>query len=126
MKYHPAIITTALCILSGSAMAHQYGNSSVQIIKATDLNKLQSNVPGSPHKHVRQRMEYGKGYRYGHSVDGKMGDITIWSAEPYKAYNSPSSMKSPRPRRPRTETMVAPDLEYRPEYGKTTKPDYAK
>ena len=126
MKYYPAIITTAVCMLSGSALAHQYGNSSVQVLKASDLNIPQSNVPGSPHKHVRQRVGYGKGYRYGHSVNGKMGDITIWSPEPYNAYDSHPTMKSPRPPRPRPSTMAGPELEYRPEYGKTAKPDYGE
>ena len=126
MKRYPAIVTLVLCAWCGSAAAHQYGNSSVQVLRPSELSAQKSHKPGSPHGHVRQRLAYGKGYRYGHRADGKLGDITIWSPEPYKAYSSSPSKKSTRPRRPRSESLAGPELQYRPNYGKAAKPDYGQ
>jgi len=126
VKFYPSVMILTFGIWSITADAHQYGNSSVQVLKPSDLSAPRSHVPGSSHGHVRQKQGYGKGYRYGHQVNGPMGDITIWSAEPYKAYGSAPAMRSPRPIRPRSTKVTGPELEYRPDYGKTTKRNYAQ
>lgn len=126
MKFYPAVVTLTLCIWSVTADAHEYGNSTVQVLKPADLSKPRSLVPGSAHTHVKQNQGYGKGYRYGHRVSGPTGDITIWSAKPYKAYNASPTMKSTKPRRLKSTTLTGPEFTYRPAYGKTTKSDYAQ
>lgn len=126
VKFYPAVVTLTLCIWNVAAVAHDYGNATVQVLRPSDLSTPRSHIPGSPHSHVKQRQAYGKGYRYGHSVNGSMGDITIWSAEPYKAYDSSPKMKTTKTPRPRSTKITGPELNYRPGYGKTTKPGYGQ
>jgi len=125
VKFYPAVVTLTFCFWSVIADAHEYGNSTVQVVRPVDLSKPRSHVPGSAHSHVRQNQGYGKGYRYGHSVNGPMGAITIWSADPYKAYSSSPTVKSTKPS-PRSTKMTGPELNYRPGYGKKTKPGYGQ
>lgn len=123
-----AMITLAL-VMATSLTARGTQASGVQVISATELGKPVSSLSRSPasgtsHRHVRQRQEYGKGYRYGHSVSGARGNITIWSAKPYQGYGSrphasQRSMNSVRPSPP-----TGPRLEYKPQYGKDSSPEY--
>ena len=56
-------------------------------------------IPGGAHGHYRQQLPYGNGYRYGHGVNGPMGDIIIWSADPTRGYESTHAV-GPKPRQP--------------------------
>jgi hypothetical protein len=98
-------------------------SSNIQYLRPADLSNPPSMMPGSAHGHVRQRLEYGQGYRYGHRVNGPLGDITIWSASP----NQPHDTRIMRPntvQRPRTTTVTGPQLQYKQDYGKSSKPGY--
>ncbi len=106
-----------------SLFAAQPVNSDIEYLRPSDLNKAPSLAPGSAHGHVRQRLEYGKGYRYGHSVNSPLGDITIWSAAPNKSHD-PQIMQPGTQQRPRTTTVAGPQLQFKPGYGKTSNPDY--
>jgi len=97
--------------------------STIEYLRPADLNKPPSLMPGSPHGHVRQRLEYGQGYRYGHIVNGPLGDIIIWSPTPNQIHDA-QIMGSPQQVRPHTSRITGPQLQYKPEYGKTTKPGY--
>jgi hypothetical protein len=110
--------------LSLSLSAAQPANSDIEFLRPSDLSKSPSQVPGSAHGHVRQRLEYGKGYRYGHSVNGPLGDIIIWSAAPNKSHDSMQIMQPGIQQRPRTMTVTVPQLQFKPGYGKTSNPDY--
>lgn len=80
-----------------------------------------SNVPGSPHRHVYQRQEYGKNYRRGHSVSGPYGNITIWSAAPVEAYQAPARSRAGHMRNQQAVPPTGPRLQYDPDYGKPPK-----
>jgi len=119
-KLIPALALTAL---SSSVLAIQPGNSNIEYIRPADLGKPSSFIPGSAHGHVRQKLGYGKGYRYGHGVNGPMGDIIIWSPAPNHSHGV--QIIQPRSyRAPRTSNLKTPQLRYKPEYGKISKPDY--
>lgn len=116
--------------LTASARAHEPINQSgvqvirpgVQVLRPGELGRTQSHVPGDPHQHVRQRLEYGKGFRTGHRVNGPMGDIIIWSPTADDSYGSqPGPRFGPKPLvRPHPPT--GPLLRHKPEYGEPPKP----
>lgn len=98
--------------------AHQAtAHPNVQSVPPGALGKGQQiHVPGSHHRHVRQRVEYGKGLRQGHSVSGPYGDIIIWSPQTtndYGAQPRPRFGPMHQPRRPPTH----PRFEYRGGHG---------
>lgn len=111
-------------VLSLSLSAAQPANSDIEFLRPSDLNKQPSQIPGSPHAHVRQRLEYGKGYRYGHIVNGPLGDIIIWSAAPNKNHDSMQIMQPGVQSRPRTTAVTGAQLQFKPGYGETSNPDY--
>ena len=113
---------TALA-LSTPLTAAQPPNSGIQYLHPADLSKASSFMPGSAHGHVRQKLGYGKGYRYGHGVNSSLGDIVIWSATPNHAHGARIMNPGIQPRA-RTAGAMAPKLQYKPAYGKTTKPGY--
>jgi len=119
MMYLPALA------LSTSVFAAQPQNSGVEFLRPADLDKNTSFVPGSTHGHVRQQLEYGRGYRYGHSVNNALGDIVIWSPAPNQVHES-QIMRSPTWQHTRTTTLSGPKLQYKPSYGKTSKPGYGR
>jgi hypothetical protein len=111
--------------LSSSLFAAQPGNSNsnIEYLRPADLGKKSSFVPGSAHGHVRQRLGYGKGYRYGHGVNSALGDIIIWSPTPNRSHE----MQIMRPRtqqRARPAKLMGPRLQYKPAYGKTSNSGY--
>jgi len=109
--------------LSSSLGAAQPPNSSIQYLRPADLSRTSSFMPGSAHGHVRQKLGYGKGYRYGHGVNSPLGDIIIWSASPNHTHGTRVMNPGIQPR-PRAAKSMAPQLRYKPAYGKTTKPGY--
>ena len=114
----------AISAVSLSLSAAQPPNSNIEYIRPSELSGSSgSNVPGSAHGHVRQRLAYGKGFRYGHSVNGAMGSIIIWSASPNRLHGV--STRRPNvhrgPRNPNGLRLV-----YKPQYGKTSKPGYGR
>ena len=130
MKSHRTLtLTLALAsmtmVLSLSAAAGQPPNSTIQYLNPADLGKTPSHVPGSAHGHVRQPLGYGQGYRYGHSVNGPLGDIIIWSAAPNHSHGS-RIMKPRKQPHTRAPTVTGHQLQYKPEYGKTSKPGYGR
>jgi replication-associated recombination protein RarA len=116
----------AALTFSLSAAGQTSNNSSVEFIRSADLSKSPSHVPGSPHSHVRQSLGYGKGYRYGHSVSGPMGNITIYSAAPNKTHAARMQPRSYSSQRPPTSSSTGFKLKYKPGYGKSTKPGYGQ
>jgi len=112
-------------VLSTSLTAAQPPNSKVEFLRPANLDKTASFVPGSAHGHVRQQLGYGKGYRYGHSVNSALGDIVIWSASPNHVHGG-QIMRPPSRQHPRTTALPGPKLQYRPEYGKTFKAGYGR
>ena len=119
MVYCPVLV------LSTSVFAAQPQNSNVEFLRPAELDKTTSFVPGSAHGHVRQQLEYGKGFRYGHSVNSALGDIVIWSAAPNRAHGG-KVMRAPtlQPRRP--ANLSGPKLQFKPDYGKTSKAGYGR
>jgi len=63
-------------------------------------------TPGLEHTHAFQKTAYGI-YRQGHSVNGPLGSITIWSARPYTGYQNGPAVKFARPE-PITKAPVGP------------------
>jgi hypothetical protein len=127
MKSNTALVLTLGIVASGlslSLSAAQPANSDIEFLRPSDLNKSPSHVPGSAHGHVRQRLEYGKGYRYGHIVNGPLGDIIIWSSAPNRSHESTQIMQPVIQQRARTRTVTGPQLQFKPEYGETSNPDY--
>ena len=110
--------------LSFSVSAAQPPNSGIEYISPSELGNSASNVPGSAHGHVRKRLAYGKGYRYGHSVSGATGNITIFSAATNKAHGSKPIVRRGGHGRPHSNSTLGPRLKYKPQYGKSTKPGY--
>jgi hypothetical protein len=53
-------------------------------------------TPGLEHSHAFQKTGYGT-YRQGHSVNGPLGSITIWSPQPYTGYRQGPAVKFARP-----------------------------
>jgi len=53
-------------------------------------------VPNIRHTHAFEQTGYGT-YRQGHSVNGPLGSIIIWSPRPYTGYQAGSSVKFARP-----------------------------
>jgi len=53
-------------------------------------------TPNLEHTHVFQKTGYGT-YRQGHSVNGRLGSITIWSPRPYTGYQTGPAVKFARP-----------------------------
>ncbi len=119
-------LAMAAILWSLSASAAQPPNSNIEYLRPSDLNKSPSFMPGSAHGHVRQRLDYGQGYRYGHMVDSPLGHIIIWSATPNEIPDAAPIMKPITPIRSRTRTSIVPRLQYKPEYGKTSNPDYGQ
>lgn len=117
-------LATVAAVSSLSLSAAQPANSDIEFLRPSNLNKSPSQVPGSPHGHVRQRLEYGKGYRYGHIVNGPLGDIIIWSAAPNKSHDSMQIMQPVIQQRARATTVTGPQLQFKPGYGGTSNPDY--
>jgi len=117
------ILARALTAMSGPVLAIQPGNSNIQYLRPADLSQASSFIPGSAHGHVRQQLDYGKGYRYGHGVNNALGDIIIWSPAPNHIHGA--QIIQPRAyRSPHKSNLNAPQLRYKPEYGKTSKPGY--
>jgi hypothetical protein len=77
-----------------------------------------SRIPGSQHSHVYQRQEYGKNYRSGHSVNGPYGNITIWSARPVVAYQTPARHRPGHASNKQVVPATGLRLRYVPGYGK--------
>ena len=116
------MVTAALSL---SVYAEPPDTSNIEYLRPSDLNKSPSLVPGSAHDHVRQRLDYGQGYRYGHSVNGPNGNIIIWSAAPNQSHDT-HIMSPGTVQRSRTTSVTGPRLEYKPEYGKSSKPGYGQ
>jgi hypothetical protein len=110
--------------LSFSVSAAQPPNSGVEYISPAQLGQSASNVPGDAHGHVRKQLSYGKGYRYGHSVSGAAGNITIFSAATNKVHGAKPIIRRRSHRAPRSDTALGPRLKYKPQYGKSAKPGY--
>jgi len=53
-------------------------------------------TPNLEHTHAFQKTGYGT-YRQGHSVNGPLGTITIWSPRPYTGYPQGHAVKFARP-----------------------------
>jgi len=117
------VLGLAAALTSLSVPAAQPPNSNIEYLRPSDLNKTPSLMPGSAHGHVRQRLEYGQGYRYGHVVNGPMGDIIIWSASPNRI-NDAQIMTPRKFSRRHTPRVTGPRLQYKPAYGKATKRGY--
>ena len=99
--------------------------SKIEFLRPSDLNRNQpSTMPGSAHGHVRQRLEYGKGYRYGHAVNGPLGDIIIWSPNADGIHDTQILQPKKIAPRYRTTPITGPQVRYKPEYGKTSKRSY--
>ena len=113
-------LSSAIAVLafSLSATAQTTQNSGVEFIRPADLSKSPSQIPGSTHSHVRKPLGYGKGFRYGHSVSGPGGDITIYSAAPNKTHGARLRPRSFNHQRPQTSNAVGLKLKYKPGYGK--------
>ena len=77
MRWFPFLIATAAAIsISSVAAAHD--------------------TPNMEHTHAFQKTGYGT-YRQGHSVNGPLGSITIWSPRPYTGYQKEPAVKFARP-----------------------------
>jgi len=127
MKRHTRLfLSIATLTFSLSAAAQKSPNSNVEYFRPADLGKTPSHVPGSPHGHVRQPLAYGKGYRYGHSVSGPMGNITIYSASPNRIHGTNLRPRSNHGLRPRSTTATGYKLQYKPAYGKTGRSGYGQ
>jgi hypothetical protein len=113
----------AAMALSSSLSAAQPPNSNIQYVRPADLSKASSFMPGSAHGHVRQKLEYGKGYRYGHGVNSPLGDIIIWSPAPNHTHGA-QIMNPATQQRARAANPTGSKLQYKPAYGKTAKPGY--
>jgi len=113
----------AIMALSSSLFAAQPGNSNIEYLRPADLGKQSSFMPGSAHGHVRQRLEYGKGYRYGHGVNNALGDIIIWSPAPNHGHEV-QIMRPSTQQRTRPANLTGPRLQYKPAYGKTSNSGY--
>jgi hypothetical protein len=114
-----AIMALALSLPLGAA---QPPNANIEYLRPADLGKPLSGVPGSPHGHVRQQAGYGKGYRYGHAVNGPMGDIIIWSPSVTNQYGTATPGHNMQSRSRVQVSPLGPRLQYKPEYGKSTRP----
>lgn len=75
---------------------------------------LAHETPNMEHSHAFEQTGYGK-VRQGHSVNNALGNITVWSAKPYDAYEARPPVRFARPE-PITQ---APTL---PRIGPATKP----
>jgi len=115
---------SAVALSLAASAGQPVGASNIEYLRPADLNNSMSSIPGSSHGHVRQRLDYGKGYRYGHAVNGPLGDIIIWSAAPNRIDGSTPIMHARLPQRRPTTNLTGPRLQYNPEYGKTSKPGY--
>ena len=114
-----AIMALACSLPLGAA---QPPNANIQYLRPADLGKSPSGVPGSPHGHVRQQLDYGKGYRYGHAVNGPAGDIIIWSPSTVHRYGTASPAHNMQYKSRAQVSPVGPRLQYKPGYGKSAKP----
>ena len=114
----------AALVLSLSVAAGQPPNSNIEYVHPDNLGKPLNFMPGSTPAYVRQRLDYGQGYRYGRIVDGPMGHIIIWDVVPNRIPGS-NPIMSPKPvPNPGTTNIFGPKLQYKPEYGKTSKRGY--
>ena len=114
------LVLLAAAVVIAPAFAAQPQVSTIQLVEPGNHGMQQSSVSGNSHSHVRQRLDYGKGYRYGHRVNGANGNIIIWSSAPYNGYGTPphGSKLGSHP--------VTPPIRHKPQYGKTTNPDYGQ
>lgn len=138
-------IAGALCV-APAAQGHPPDSSSgVHVVKPGELGRasvtphkhphppqeqaVPNNIRGSVHEDVRQRGDYGEGFRHGRSVSGPYGDIIIWEPSPRDPYNNPRTTtidpgrnmpNQPRPPR-KPVPPTGPQLEYKPDYGKPPK-----
>lgn len=110
--------------LSFSVSAAQPPNSGVEYLSPSELGSSASHAAGSAHGHVRKRLAYGQGYRYGHSVSGANGNITIFSAATNKVHGSKPIVRRRGHRGSQSDSALGPRLKYKPQYGKSTKPGY--
>jgi len=53
-------------------------------------------TPGIKHTHAFEQTDYGT-YRQGHSVNNRLGNITIWSAKPHSGYMAGPQVEFARP-----------------------------
>lgn len=53
-------------------------------------------TPGIEHSHAFEQTGYGT-WRQGHSVNNRLGNITIWSAKPYTGYQARPQVRFARP-----------------------------
>jgi len=108
---------------TGTALSHNVIQGGRVVSTPQQLNRNPkstpaSRIPGGQHSHVYQRQEYGKNFRRGHSVNGPYGNITIWSAKPVEAYQTPARN---RPGHASNKQVVPPTglrLRYVSDYGK--------
>ena len=70
------------------------------------LSAWSHDVPNISHTHAIKQTAYGK-YRVGHSVNGPLGSITIWSPQTYTGYQNVKTVKFARPE-PITKAPGAP------------------
>jgi len=63
---------------------------------STSFTAPAHDTPGLEHTHAFQKTGYGT-YRQGHSVNGPLGSITIWSPRPYTGYQNGPAVKFARP-----------------------------
>ena len=122
MKPHAISLFVCLVAMFGApANAGQPAGSTIQVITPGNQAAQPANFPAGSNANVRQRQAYGKGYRYGNSVNGPNGNIIIWSAAPDNAYGSApiAGHIEPYPVSP-----AMPPVHQQPHYGETTNPDY--
>ncbi|MEJ2384177.1 MAG: hypothetical protein P8Y54_07225 [Xanthomonadales bacterium] len=79
-------------------------------------------TPGIEHSHAFEQTGYGT-VRQGHTVNNRLGSITIWSAKPYSGYPAQPPVKFARPepiRKAPGLPQIGParNLQPAPEYGK--------
>jgi len=79
-------------------------------------------TPNLEHTHAFEKTGYGT-YRQGHSVNGPLGSITIWSPRPYTGYQSGPVVKFAHPE-PITKAPGTPAAT--PPAGRNSAPGYGQ
>ena len=69
---------------------------STLMLSAAASAAVAHDAPDFDHSHAFQRSEFGV-WRQGHSVNGKQGDIIIWSPQPYSGYQMTPPVRFARP-----------------------------
>lgn len=120
LKAKTSILIVAT-VFSVSAIAAQPKVSTIQMVTPGNQTAQTVNVSSNSNGTVRQRQNYGQGYRYGKAVNGPNGKIIIWSTAPNYNYGSvpDSGVVTANPGAP-----VKNPGHNKSDYGKTTNPDY--